>query len=186
MAEIVAQPEPFEADSLLCVWHHTRNSNIGIITAFRHDATPQANRADNGVLRAAIHGRFGYLKVRARLTVGDGSVEEESLLVIGAACNDSGNLLGFLRQEGRRFGQGRFVFKPYNDQYAYLQYTADAFSAGRKKHALGPWHPNKIATYHLSLFIDETFGGRDEHARRYADFAFYRPRGFFSRVETQF
>ncbi len=180
------EPQPFQSNSLFRVWQRTRNSNIGIITAFRKDATPQSNRANNGVLAATTHGRFGYLKVRPRLIEGDVNVHEESLLLIGTARNDSGNLLGHLRQQGQRFGQDRFVFKRYDDENAYLLGASTAFPARREMHKLGPWHPNRMAEYHALLFTNEGFPDETQHACRYPEFRFLRPRSFFSRVEAEF
>lgn len=145
-------PHPAQSNSLFRVWQRTRNSNIGVITAFRKDATQQSNRASSAVLAADTHGRFGYLKVRPRFTECDDNVHEESLLVIGSARNDSGNLLGYLRQQGQRFGQDRFVFKRYDDDNAYLLSASAAFPAHREMHKVGLWHPNQMAEYHELFF----------------------------------
>ncbi|RUZ79407.1 hypothetical protein EN943_07485 [Mesorhizobium sp. M7A.F.Ca.US.006.01.1.1] len=138
------------------------------------------------MLAAETHGRFGYLKARPQFIEGDDNVHEESLLLIGTTRNDSGNLLGYLRQQGQRFGQDRFVFKPYDDETAYLLGVSAAFPARHEMQNLGPWHPNRMAEYHALLLTNKGFPCETQHLSGEAYFRFLTPRSFFSRVEAEF
>ncbi|TPI65539.1 hypothetical protein FJ420_11720 [Mesorhizobium sp. B3-1-3] len=181
----------FNESSLSRVWHHTHNSNIGLITAFQKAAATQENPERNSELAAAIRGRFGYIKVRGRLVAENGvdtgkSIDDESFLLVGNS-DDSGNMLGFLRQQGQRFEQNCVLYKPHNNENAYILGTREGgFPRLRQKHKAGLWHPNRMAEYYPLLFGAETVEGGDKVACHYAEFRFYRPLSFFSRVEAEF
>ena len=90
--------------------------NLGLITASRREFTPADNAARNSELLADLR-RFPFrvLHLRGRYILissprGAEPTNEHSYLVIGNR-DDSGNLKGFLRKYGRKYGQDSVIHR---------------------------------------------------------------------------
>jgi hypothetical protein len=151
---------------------------VGLITAHRPEVTPDENSLRMGELRTEIGGWFGVLEVRGRYVPRAGAepIEERAFFLRGRA-NDSGNLKGFLRTAGRKFGQAAVIWKG-NDQdvvlFALKEWPALGLRVGDKKN-LGPFRTNQIAQYHALLARKDAAPGQWE------DLGVWTMRSFFSR-----
>ena len=188
----IARATPFEAASLSRVWQHTQNRNVGILTAHRAGNDVATNNRHNAELAAAIRASgLGYLKVKGRYVENYGTpdaknVDENSYLVVGKEGDDNGQLKGFLKQQGQKFDQDSVLYKPYDDESAYLIGTNNAdFPGYGNEHPVGKWHPNKMAEFHSVLFPGKsfTFEAAMANPRKYEKIGFYKQRSFSARGE---
>jgi hypothetical protein len=132
-----------------------------------------------GELRTEIGGRFGVLEVRGRYVPGDGAepIEERAFLLRGKA-NDSGNLKGFLRKAGRKFGQDGVIWKGDGQHvvlFALKEWPALGLRIGDEK-SLGPFRTNLVAQYHALLARTQ-----DAAPGQWQDLGVWTMRSFFSR-----
>lgn len=129
--------------------------NLGLITAHRPELTAAENSLRTGELRADIGNRFGRFLMKGQYipALGAEPVEERAFLLIGKA-DDSGNLKGFLRKVGRRFGQDAVVHKPaHGDAELHaLNDLPDVDLRAGEKRSLGPFHIDRIWE-HYGLMI---------------------------------
>jgi hypothetical protein len=150
--------------------------NVGLITAHRPEVTPDENSLRMGGLRTDIGGRFGVLEVRGRYLPGDGAEPiEERAFLLRSKANDSGNLKGFLRKVGRKFGQEAVIWKGDGQDvvlFALKEWPALGLRIGDKKN-LGPFRTNQIAQYHALL--------QDGASGQWEDLGVWTMRSFFSR-----
>jgi hypothetical protein len=128
--------------------------NVGLITAHRPELTPAENWSRMAELRADIGSRFGLLEVRGRNMPKAGAepIQERAFLLRGKA-NDSGNLKGFLRKAGRKFGQEAVIWKGDGQDAVLLaldEWPTLGLRIGDKKN-LGPFRTNLVAQYHALL-----------------------------------
>jgi hypothetical protein len=124
--------------------------NVGLISARRPELTPAENLTRDGELRTEIRQCFGLLHLRGRYAAGYGlphvkTTEEYACFVISHS-DDSGNLKGFLRKHGRKYGQDSVIYKGYYRD-AVLLALRDLPALGMKDgetRSLGRFHPNRL------------------------------------------
>jgi hypothetical protein len=150
--------------SLARVHQHTKDSNIGMITAHRGENTPEQNKAGNKELEKSIRDAgHGFAKVKGRYIENFGTpqakaVDEHSYLVIGKRGDDSGELKNFLLQHGEKHGQDSILHKAHNEPTAKLHGTKEGGWPGKGEVAdVGKWHPNRAGEFHSVLGGKKTF-----------------------------
>jgi hypothetical protein len=171
--------------NLARVYHHTQHSNIGIITAHRAGEKPEVNRSRNADLENDIRkAGYGYMHVRGQSiekdkTTGENrTASEHSYIVIGND-KDSGNLKGWLKHHGQKYGQDSVLHKAHDEENAKLIGTSEGGHPGMgKEEDLGKWHPNRMAQYHTKLHNGKVFA--------FEGIGFYSPKSWFSRKEKLF
>jgi len=161
--------------------------NLGIITAHRaeFEGTPHANDNRNADLAADIrkHG-FGFVRVRGGSFENKGTsaerkiVGEKGFLLIGKKGDDSGNMQGFLKKHGEKYGQSSVLYKPHGSPNARLIGTSKAAHGPDygQEHDVGSFHPNKVAD-----FFSQITKGKKNFT--YESFEFYNNPTFFHRHE---
>jgi len=179
--------------------------NVGLITAFRRERTAAGNNARDAELRIEISlRRFGMLFLRGRYIENcrsrhAGQTDERAYLIFGNN-DDSGNLKGFLRKYGRKYGQDSVIHKGYYRD-AHLHALRDLPALGMNDgdaKSLGLFHPNQLG----ALYTLMTRGGRrapnlplndlgsdpdgvDWLGGRWEDIGLWKPKSFFSRAERR-
>lgn len=172
--------------SLSRVMQHTKERNIGMITAFRSENTKQENLKLNKNLEADIRkAGFGVIRVKGRYIENFGTedatpVDENSYLVVGDKGDDSGKLLSFLQKLGKKYKQDSILHKGTQDEKAVLHGTKEGGWPGLgKTHETGTWHPDRAGEFHTLMR-----GGKKKFA--FESFQFMNPPSFSSREETEF
>ena len=150
--------------SLARVFQHTKDSNIGMITASRGENTPEENKAGNKELEKSIKAAgHGYVKVKGRYVEGHGTpqaknVDEHSFLVIGKKGDDKGELKNFLLQHGEKHGQDSILHKAHDEPTAKLHGTNEGGWPGKgEEHDVGVFHPNRVGEFHTAMKGNRTF-----------------------------
>lgn len=176
--------EYLEESSLSRIYSHTQNRNIGMITANRADNLPEDNKIANANLHKDIRNAgFGLLNVTGHYIENKGEptenkVKEHSYLVIGKSGDDSGNLKGFLKKHGEKYGQDSVLYKSHDSENAKLIGTRDGDWI--KKHEevdVGKFHTNKVGDYHTQLK-----GGNKTFTFEHVEFT--KDKSFFSRTNS--
>jgi hypothetical protein len=137
------------------VMQHVKTRNIGMLSASRQDKeiTAEMNNKNTVQLQDDLaHSGFGYIPVTGSYVEDLGKeterkVTEKSFLIIGFDKDDSGNLLGFLKREGKKFNQESVLYKPYDSQEAVLISPV----TGEKLVTLGKFRVGKIGDYSSKL-----------------------------------
>ena len=134
----------------------------------------------HGQLRADIGNRFGLYQVRGRYVPEPGAepLEENAFLLFGST-DDSGNLKGFLRKFGRKFGQEAVIWKGYYRDvllFALKDLPALSLANGEIKN-LGRFQANVIGQYHALLAR-----GVRGAAGQWAGLGIWTQPSFFNRV----
>ena len=110
--------------SLVRLYRHTVDRNIGVVTAFRGRYPLPENRKRNAQLMADIRAAgFGYYKMQGHYIEGyktpkQNDVHEEVFFVIGDKGNDNGKLKGFLKKWGAKYNQGSILYKQFDSKKA--------------------------------------------------------------------
>jgi len=167
------------------VLQHTRERNIGMISASRGNLPAHENRDRHSELENAVRkAGYGFIHVKGRYVENHGTpqarnVDERSLMVVGKKGDDKGALLGHLKSLGKKFGQDSILHKPHNLNTAQLHGTnATGYPGEGKSVDVGSWHPNKAGEFHSLM--------RNKKSFAFEDFVFINPKGFFSREEVLF
>jgi hypothetical protein len=165
-------PELAEA-SFGRVYEHTKNSSLVILSAHRGDRDPN-DPVRNKTLNHAAHGElvdlvrqhgFGYTKVRGRTienrdTPNERPVDEDFLMVTSSPQGHD-RLIAMAKHLGRHFGWDSVLYKPHDDDNAYLLGTNKRGFVdppfGETK-VLGKFHPNKVGDY-ISMLRRHHRGG---------------------------
>ena len=175
--------------SLSRVHSHVQNRNLGMITAHRGENTSKENAARNKELEKSIRSAgYGFVKVKGRYIENHGTdaakaVDEDSYLVIGSDDDDSGKLLSFLKQQGRKYSQDSILHKAASEENAKLHGTRDGGWPGMGKvHDVGKFHANRAGEFHTAMKGKRSF----EFSESVEYFSFVRPVSFFNREETLF
>lgn len=149
--------------SLSRVYDHTKNSTIGIITAHRASNKPRDNEIANSNLHNDIRkAGFGLIHITGKYIENKGEenenpVTEKSFLVIGND-NDSGNLKGFLKKHGEKYGQDSVLYKPHDSENATLIGTRDSDDLKKgEERDIGKWHPNRLGHYQSEIKKNKSF-----------------------------
>lgn len=140
------------------VLQHTKERNIGMITAHRGSHTPEENKERNEQLKADIskHG-YGYKHVKGTYVENYGKpdakpVEEHSFLVIGKKGHDSGALKGFLKKHGAKYDQDSVLHKSHDNENAHLVGTNETGYPGKdKEESVGKFHPDKASEFYSKM-----------------------------------
>jgi hypothetical protein len=141
--EVICIGPPERARSDIEAW------NVGIISARRPELTPAENLKRDGQLCTEIRQCFGLLHLRGRYVADYGmphvKTTEGYACLVSSHADDSGNLKGFLRQYGRKYGQDSAIYKGYYRD-AVLLALRDLPALGMKDgetRSLGRFHPNR-------------------------------------------
>ena len=171
--------------SLSRVYSHTKDRNIGMITAHRGENSTEENNERNAELARHIRNAgYGYIKVKGRYVENHGTpqarnVDEDSFLVIGKKGDDKDNLKTFLLKHGEKYNQDSILHKNYNETTAKLYGTKEGSWPGKgKEHNAGEWHPSRAGEFHSVMKGSKTF--------TFESFIFLNSISFFSRKENLF
>lgn len=172
--------------SLGRVHQHTKDRNIGMITAHRGEFTAQENRGRNKELEGHIKkAGYGFVKVKGRYVENHGTadaknVDEDSYLIVGKKGNDKGELKNFLLKHGAKYGQDSVLHKAAGESNAKLHGTREGGWPGKgETHDVGTFHPDRAGEFHTAMK-----GGKKTFA--FESVQFLTPVGFFNREETEF
>jgi hypothetical protein len=197
---IFDMPADMYEASLERVYDCTKNSSLVILSAFRSadERTPEENEAAHAQMIKMVgeHG-FGYSHIKVRYIENRGqpderAVDEKSLLVsAGADPRTHERLIAMAKHLGRHFDQDSVLYKPHDDENAYLLGTTKRGFVdppfGQTK-LVGKFHPNKVGDYMVMLrrhrcgltsAFDESTAPEDS-----MKVVFLRQRSFFSRWNT--
>jgi hypothetical protein len=168
--------------SLGRIYQHTRNRNIGMISASRGDLPAMENGKRHAALAKDIRKLgYGFIRTEGRYTENFGKpdarhVDEKAFLVIGKKGSDHGGLLGHLKNLGTKYGQDSVLHKAHDSTTAALHVTNENGYLGKGKSVdIGSWHPNRIGEFY-SLMKNKTFRFGEE-------FIFVKEKSFFNRAE---
>lgn len=149
--------------SLSRIYQHSKESNMGMITAFRGQYSLDQNEKRNKNLVSDIRSAgFGYIPVEGYYVENPGTpeeqkVKEQSFLVISSA-NDSGRLKSFLQRSGVKYDQDSVLYKDASDDDAVLIGTAAGRWPGMNTTIkVGKWSANKIGSYYTRMKGHRTF-----------------------------
>lgn len=140
------------------IYQHSKDSTIGMMTAFRSEFTLKENRKRNDELKSSIRSNgFGFVNLTGHYPENGVSVVEESFLIISEA-EDHGKLRGFLKASGHKWNQDSVLYKE-PDKQAVLIGTADGLDKNGKPRwpglgtvvTLGDWKPNRIGDMYSKL-----------------------------------
>lgn len=166
-AHAVLGPIIETGSSLSRVYDHTKNNNIGCITAWRggKKANEEQRRLNNQnfkELKTAIRNAgFGYIKIKGRYIENKGTeleenVDEEVALIVGDSTEEGKKKLKtLLIKWGAKYEQDSVLFKGYDDKQAHLIYTSGKDKG--KVETVGTWHPNKIGDFFSVMKNGSTF-----------------------------
>jgi len=150
------------AASLGRIYKHSKERNIGALTAFRGEYSLKENRERNEELKAMIRkAGYGFIKVKGRYIENEGTdkekvVDEESFIVIGDKTDDGNKQLdSFLKGAAKKFKQDSVLLKKHDSEEAFLVFyhgpaKGTAFSVGR-------WRPTNIGPYFSTLKKGKSF-----------------------------
>lgn len=167
------------------VYQHTKDRNIGMITAHRAENTAEENKKNNQELEHHIKkAGYGFVKVKGRYVENHGTpeaknVDEHSYLVMGKKGDDKGELKKFLTKHGEKHGQDSILHKSAGEETAKLHGTKEGGWPGKgKTHDVGHFHPNRAGEFHTAMKGGKTFA--------FESIQFLTPVGFFHREEQEF
>lgn len=171
--------------SLGRVYQHTKDRNIGMISASRGEHTAEENKTRNNELEGHIKkAGYGYIKVKGRYVENHGTpdarpVDEHSFLVIGKKGNDNGELKSFLSKHGEKYSQDSILHKSHDEKEAKLHFTKNIDTTKKGDEvSVGEWHPNRANEFHTLMKGGKTFA--------FESIQFLTPISFFARQEKEF
>lgn len=143
---------------------HTKNREVGILSANRSELPEDENKRNHEELRNAIraHG-FGYVPVNGKYVENIGTehenpVSEKAFIVIGKDGDDGGKLKSFLLHHGEKYKQDSILHKPHHTEEAVLIGTNDNDYPGYGKlDPVGTFQPNRVGYFHSMLKNGRTF-----------------------------
>lgn len=172
--------------SLGRVYQHTKDRNIGMITAHRAENTAEENKKRNQELEHHIRkAGYGFVKVKGRYVENHGTpqaknVDEHSYLVVGKKGDDKGELKNFLLKHGEKHGQDSVLHKAAGESTAKLHGTREGGWPGKgKTHDVGNFHPDRAGEFHTAMK-----GGKKTFA--FESIQFLTPVSFYNREESEF
>jgi hypothetical protein len=176
--------------------------NVGLISARRPELMPAENLLRDSELRAEIRQCFGLLHLRGRYVADHGlphvKATEEYACFVSSHADDSGNLKGFLRKYGRKYGQDSVIYKGYYRDSVLLA-LRDLPALGMKDgetRNFGRFHPNRLGVLYTLMIRGGTYSpgvaledlqsdGVDWLGGRWEDIGLWTPKSFFSRAERR-
>jgi len=164
MIDLFEEAKKLTETSLGRIFHHTKNSNIGMISASRGELDPSENKTNHSNLGQDIRNAgFGYQHIvgyytENKDTPDEKKVKENSYIIFGKKGPDNGALKGFLKKYGAKYGQESVLYKPYNSEDAYLIGTKEGGFPGKDKtYDIGKFHPNRTPEMYSALKNGRTF-----------------------------
>lgn len=162
--------------SLSRVLHHTKNTELGTISASRGEHTPVQNKKANKNLEhdlrshghSVIHTIGSYVENQGKKD--EKRVKEHSLIVLAKKGSPKGELLKHLKHYGEKYKQDAILHKHADEKHASIHITKGENKG--EKHDVGSFHANKDNPHgetHLkggrkATFSEETrFFLNDEH-----------------------
>lgn len=149
--------------SLSRIWQHTKESNIGLITAYRGEFDVKTNDSRNQKLAAEIRSNgFGYVQVTGFYIENLGQedekrVQEKSFFVTSYA-NDGDKLKKFLKKMGAKFNQDSVFYKAADsDQGVLIGTTSGRWPGINVEFAVGKFVPQKVGAYYTKMKGDRKF-----------------------------
>jgi hypothetical protein len=180
--------------SLVRLYQHTLDRNIGIVTAFRGRYTKSENLSRNSNLQADIRAAgFGFYRMEGHYIEGFGSelskdVKEQSFLVIGDKGNDNGKLKGLLKKLGNKYNQDSILYKSFDNKNAMLIGTQAEDEDGNevefpgfgKEISVGEFKPMKVSQFYSKMkgkpFVFESYGAQMTWMEAYAQYILSKKR----------
>ena len=164
--------------SLVRLWQHTQERNIGIITAYRGRYPVSENKKRNAQLQAEIRSAgFGFYKVEGHYIEGYGSevskdVKEQAFLVIGDKGNDNGKLKGILKKLGTKYNQDSVLYKSFDGKGMLIgtqgkdeDGNAVEFPGMGNEVSVGDFKPMKVSQFYSRMkgkpFVFESYQEAD-------------------------
>jgi hypothetical protein len=189
--------------SLERVCDYTENSSLVILSVYRGDRDPDLAKnatandiAHNELIKMVGPHGLGYISAKGRFFENRGQPDErrvdKKLLLVRAAPEHHDRLIAMAKHIGRHFDQDSVLFKPHDDENAYLLGTTKRgfvdppFSQTR---LVGQFHPNKVGDYIVMLRRHHRGGPTSAIGGSIAPedsmkVVFLRQRSFFSRYNT--
>ena len=140
--------------SLSRVYDHSKNRNIGIISANRGENTKKENDALSNTLKSDIRsGGYGFIKINGKYIENKGTdkeayVDETSYMIIGTDTDDKGKLKNFIKKLGEKYKQDCIFYKAFDSDQALLIGTkSGAWPGHGVEEPKGTFHPNKVSDY---------------------------------------
>ena len=164
------------------VYSHTKNRNVGIITAHRGDYTSDEKLAANRNLEADIRqSGLGFIHVKGRYIEGKGTpkeriVDAEHSYLVTSDKNDGGKLKGFLKSNGAKYKQDSVLWKPHDRKNASFLYTSKVADRNPgDEENVGPFHPMRVGEYHSRLIHKKRdFSFAEEAEANVIEYSFWR------------
>jgi hypothetical protein len=178
--------------------------NVGLISARRPELSSAENLTRDAELRAEMRQHFGLFHLRGRYVADYGlrhvNAREEYACFVISHSDDSGNLKGFLRKYGRKYGQDSVIYKGYYRD-ALLLALRDLPALGMQDgetRSIGRFHPNRLSVLYTlmmrggacppSIALENLQSGPDGVdwlGGRWEDIGLWTPTSFFSRTERR-
>lgn len=149
--------------SLSRIWQHTKESNIGLITAYRGEFDAKINDMRNQKLASEIRENgFGYIQVTGFYIENLGQQDErkvqEKSFLITSYSNDNDKLKKFLIKMGKKYNQDSIFYKAAASENGVLIGTASGRWPGMNvEFTVGKFVPQKIGTYYTKMKGDRKF-----------------------------
>jgi hypothetical protein len=184
--------------SLSRVLQHTKERNVGMITAHRGENTAEENKKHNKELEHHIRkAGYGLVHVKGRYVENHGTpqaknVDEHSFLVVGKKGHDHGQLLHHLKKWGEHYKQDSILHKSHDDEHAHLHGTKEGGWPGKgKSHNVGHFHPNRAGEFHTAMKGKRTFAFEEtdltDNTGAWENIRFtVSPTGPLNRTESEF
>jgi hypothetical protein len=188
MNETYSKIRQLDEASLVRLYQHTVDRNIGIVTAFRGRYPLPENRKRNGQLVTDIRAAgFGYYKLQGHYIEGyktdkESDVHEEVFFIIGDKGNDNGKLKGFLKKAGAKYNQDSILYKQSDNKNAMLIGTQGkdedgnpvSFPGMGKEVSVGEFKPMKFGEFYSKMrgrtFVFESYGEQMSWMEAYAEY----------------
>lgn len=145
------------------IYQHTKESNIGMITAYRGELDVVSNEKRNRELMGAIRSSgFGFVSVTGFYVENPGlddeqKVEEKSFVVISNK-NDSGKLKFFLQRMGSKYNQDSVLYKDaQSDSAILIGTTAGRWPGKNVEVEAGKFTAQKIGQFYTKMRNHKTF-----------------------------
>jgi hypothetical protein len=141
--------------SLARVHQHSKDREIGFITAHRGEHSAEKNNHLNSELAHDIRkAGYGHIPIRGQYIENKGTpherkVTERSFMVIGNHKGKHTGLKKFLTKHGEKYGQESIVHKAHDSENAHLHMTGGPDKG--QAHDIGKFHANKTSEYHSAM-----------------------------------
>jgi hypothetical protein len=149
--------------SLSRIWQHTKESNIGMITAYRGEFDVRTNDSRNQKLAAELRSNgFGYIQVTGFYIENLGQEDEkpvtEKTFFVTSYANDNDKLKNFLVKMGAKYNQDSIFYKAADSEQATLiGTTAGRWSGLKTVVNVGKFVPQKLGMYYTKMKGDRKF-----------------------------